>query len=270
MSHLSIKDLHVYYEGVETLKGIDLEIPDKSIVAIIGPSGCGKTTLLRSINRLLELNSDVKVTGRVEIDGENIYDSKADLISLRKKMGFLSQRPFPLPCSIFDNVAYGPKIHRMDADAINAAALSLEAGSKVSQNRKEALANLVEICLKKAGLWEEVKERLGSPASRLSIGQQQRLSLARALAVGAEMILGDEPTSALDPISTKQIEEQFKALSSQYSIVMVTHILRQARRLADYVVFMYLGELIEHGPAEKIFNAPEKEMTRRYIKGDLS
>ena len=122
----------------------------------------------------------------------------------------------------------------------------------------------------KAGLWEEVKERLGSPASRLSIGQQQRLSLARALAVGAEMILGDEPTSALDPISTKQIEEQFKALSSQYSIVMVTHILRQARRLADYVVFMYLGELIEHGPAEKIFNAPEKEMTQRYIKGDMS
>ena len=209
MSHLSIKDLHVYYEGVETLKGIDLEIPDKSIVAIIGPSGCGKTTLLRSINRLLELSSDVKVTGRVEIDGENIYDPKADLISLRKKMGFLSQRPFPLPCSIFDNVAYGPNIHRMDAAQINAVALSLEAGTQPRESRKEALANLVEVCLNKAGLWGEVKDRLGSPASRLSIGQQQRLSLARALAVGAEMILGDEPTSALDPLSTKHLTASF-------------------------------------------------------------
>ena len=191
MSHLSIRDLRVYYEGQETLKGVNLDIPDKSIVAIIGPSGCGKTTLLRSINRLLELNQDVKVTGRVEIDGEDIYAQNADLISLRKKIGFLSQRPFPLPCSIFDNVAFGPNIHRMDAAAISAVAHSLEPSFLQVTNRKEAMKGLVEICLAKAGLWDEVKDRLGAPASRLSIGQQQRLSLARALAVGSGRVRND-------------------------------------------------------------------------------
>lgn len=249
-SHLAVKNLNVYYGTNQALKNINLEIPDKKITAIIGPSGCGKTTLLKSFNRMIDLFDNVKVSGEVLIDGENIYNNKIDLTQIRKKMGLLLQRPYPLPMSIFDNVAYGPRIH----------------GTK----NKTKINEIVEHQLKETGLWEEVKNKLHQPASSLSIGQQQRLCLARGLAVEPEIILGDEPTSALDPIATKKIEEKFHQLKQNYTIVIVTHILRQAKRLADYIIFMYMGELIEQGPVDKIMNFPEKELTKEYMKGLIS
>jgi len=249
-SHISVQDLNVYYGNVQALKHINIDIPDRQITAIIGPSGCGKSTLLRCFNRLLDTVEDVRVTGKVLVDGENIFDPAVDVTRIRKKMGLLSQRPFPLPMSIYDNVAYGPRIY--------------------GQRNRRQLATLVEKYLKMANIWEEVKDRLHEPASKLSIGQQQRLCLARGLAVEPAIILADEPTSALDPQSSQYIEKQFQELKNQYTIVMVTHILRQARRLADYVVFMYLGELIEHGPARDFFDNPRQELTKEYIKGVIS
>jgi len=247
---IRVKNLNIYYGNEHALKNISVDIPDKRITAIIGPSGCGKTTLLKSFNRLVDLADGVKVSGEVLVDGENIFDPGVEVTQVRKKMGLLSQKPYPLPMSIYDNVAYGPRIHGM-------------------KDKKE-LSGIVERYLKESGLWDEVKDRLHAPASRLSLGQQQRLCLARGLAVEPEIILCDEPTSALDPASSKRIEERFMELKSSYTIVVVTHILRQARRLADYVIFLYLGELIEHGPAEKIFENPEKAMTKEYIKGIIS
>lgn len=247
---IQVRNLNIYYGREHALKNITVAIPDRMITAIIGPSGCGKTTLLKSFNRLVDLADGVRVSGEVLVDGENIYDPGVEVTQVRKKMGLLSQKPYPLPMSIFDNVAYGPRIHGM-------------------KDRKE-LNRIVEHYLRESGLWDEVKDRLHAPASRLSLGQQQRLCLARGLAVEPEIILCDEPTSALDPASSKRIEERFMELKKSYTIVVVTHILRQARRLADYVVFLYLGELIEHGPAEKIFENPEKSMTREYIKGVIS
>ncbi len=278
MPHLQIHDLSVQYNSHPALKDINVDIPDGQITVIVGPSGCGKTTLLKSLNRLVELNEDVRVMGRVEIDGVNIYDEKADLLSLRKKVGFLSQRPCPLPFCIYDNVAYGARIHRMNARQIAEVIAFLGCNGKTNakhdgarHGRKRAETDrLVECCLRLAGLWDEVKDRLRHPAKDLSIGQQQRLALARALAVGPEAILADEPTSALDPLSTQLIEEQFRFLRGSYTIVLVTHILRQAKRIADYVIFMYLGELIEHGPAEKMFSAPDRAETRAYITGVTS
>ena len=249
-SHISVKNLNVYYGAEHALKNINIDIPDRKITAIIGPSGCGKSTLLKSFNRLVDSIEGVKVTGEVFVDGENIFDPDAEVTHIRKKMGLLSQRPFPLPMSIYDNVAYGPRIHG-------------------TRNRK-VLDETVEKYLRIANLWDEVKNRLGKPASKLSIGQQQRLCLARGLAVEPEIILGDEPTSALDPKSSRAIEERFMELKNEYTIIIVTHILRQAKRLADYVVFLYLGELIEHGPARDIFENPKEEMTKEYIKGIIS
>ena len=249
-SHLGTENLNVFYDKEQALKNITVQIPDKKITAIIGPSGCGKSTLLKSFNRLLDVNDHVRVEGKVCLDGENIYDPHIDVTRIRKKMGLLSQRPFPLPMSIYDNVAYGPRIHGI-------------------KNHKE-LDAIVEQNLKISSLWEEVKDRLHSPASHLSIGQQQRLCLARGLAVEPEIILGDEPTSALDPQSSQRIEQRFMELKKDYTVVIVTHILRQARRLADYVVFLYLGELIEHGPAHEIFENPKEKMTREYIMGTIS
>jgi phosphate transport system ATP-binding protein len=246
-SHISIRNLNIYYGDQQALNNISLDIPDKKITAIIGPSGCGKTTLLKSFNRLLDLQEGIRVTGEVLVDGENIYDPQVDVMRLRKKMGLLSQRPQVLPLSIYDNVAYGPRIHGV--------------------KNKPELDRIVEKYLKLASLWDEVKDRLFSPASRLSIGQQQRLCLARGLAVDPEVILGDEPTSALDPISAEGIEQRFLELKNEYTIVLVTHILRQAKRLADYVVFLYLGNLIEHGSAEEFFNRPKDPKTQAYISG---
>jgi phosphate transport system ATP-binding protein len=248
--HIRVRNLSVSYDDQQALKDVTVEIPEKQITVIIGPSGCGKTTLLKSFNRLIDLADGVRVTGEVFVDGANIYDAKADVTAIRKKVGMLCQKPYPLPMSIYDNVAYGPKIH----------------GTK---KRKE-LDALVERYLGVVGLWDEVKDRLTSPASKLSIGQQQRLCLARSLSVGPEIILGDEPTSALDPISLKRIEAEFVQLKKDYTIVLVTHILRQARRLADHVVFMYLGEVVEQGSAHDFFENPKEERTKAYIRGEIS
>jgi phosphate transport system ATP-binding protein len=249
-SHIRVQGLNVFYGKEQALKDINVEIPDKRITVIIGPSGCGKTTLLRSFNRLLDAADNVKVTGKVLVDEENIYDPGIEVTHIRKKMGLLSQKPYPLPMSIYDNVAYGPRLH--------------------GENAKNRLDKIVEHFLKTANLWEEVKDRLYTPATKLSIGQQQRLCLARGLAVGPEIILGDEPTSALDPKSSQYIEQRFLELKERYTIILVTHILRQAKRLADYVLFMYMGRLIEHGPAKKILEDPQEQMTKEYVQGIIS
>jgi len=250
MSHISIRNLKVSYDGQVALKDINVDIPDGQITVIIGPSGCGKSTLLRCCNRLIDMVEGAQVSGEVLIDGANILDPTVDIISLRKKMGYLAQRPYPLPMSIYDNVAYGPRIH----------------GMKDRQQLKE----IVERCLKATSLWSEVKDRLHAPATKLSVGQQQRLCLARALAVGPEALLGDEPTSALDPISAQQVEKRLIELKGEYTIVLVTHILRQAKRLADYAVFLYMGELVEHGPAAEVLANPRDPRTRAYLAGEVS
>jgi phosphate transport system ATP-binding protein len=248
--HISIQHLNVQIGNQEILKDISINIPNKKVISIIGPSGCGKTTLLKSFNRLLDDTADVKVTGKVLVDGEDIYDPKAEVTHIRKKMGLLSQRPYPLPMSIYDNVAYGPRIH--------------------GTRKKVELDQIVEIQLKATGLWNEVKDRLHAPATRLSIGQQQRLCLARGLAVEPEIILGDESTSALDPVSTSIIEDLFIKLKEKYTIVLVTHILRQARRVSDYIIFVYMGKIIEFGPTEELLLNPQQELTKEYVKGFIS
>ncbi|HEY8927933.1 MAG TPA: phosphate ABC transporter ATP-binding protein [Mucilaginibacter sp.] len=248
--HISVQHLNVHIGNQRILKDISINIPDKKVTSIIGPSGCGKTTLLKSFNRLLDNTADVKIDGKVLVDGEDIYAPDAEVTHIRKKMGLLSQRPFPLPMSIYDNVAYGPRIHGI--------------------RKKQELDELVEQQLKATGLWNEVKDRLNSSATRLSIGQQQRLCLARGLAVGPEIILGDESTSALDPVSTAIIEDLFISLKEKYSIVLVTHILRQARRVSDYIIFVYMGKIIEFGPTEEVLLNPREELTREYVKGFIS
>jgi phosphate transport system ATP-binding protein len=248
--HLKTQGLNVYIQGKHILKNIDLSIPDKSITCIIGPSGCGKTTLLRSFNRLHDDSPNVRLTGSVLIDDEDIYRQGVEVTHIRKKMGLLAQRPTVLPMSIYDNVAYGPRIYGI-------------------KNRRQ-LYEIVKQQLVSVALWDEVKNRLKAPAISLSIGQQQRLCLARGLAVEPQIILGDEATSALDPISTKKIEELFLQLKSKYSIVLVTHTLRQAKRIADYIAFMYLGELIEFGPVGEFFSNPKHKLTRDYLDGSFS
>ena len=250
VTHIQTERLSVHYGRQRVLHDISLQIPDRQITAIIGPSGCGKTTLLKSFNRLIELQEGVWVSGKVLVDGENIYDPQIDVTRLRKKMGLLLQRPQVLPMSILDNVAYGQRIHGC-------------------RDRRK-LSQVVEKYLKMASLWDEVRDRLHGSAAQLSIGQQQRLCLARALAVEPEIILCDEPTSALDPASTQRIEQIFMELKKDYTIVIVTHILRQARRLADHALFLYLGELVEHGPAQRIFDSPQQARTRDYIMGVIS
>ncbi len=247
---LRVVDLNVTIQSKHILKNINLQIPEKSITCIIGPSGCGKTTLLRSLNRLHDGNADISVRGSVLVDNEDIYGNNVEVTHIRKKMGLLAQRPTVLPMSIFENVAYGPRIHGI--------------------RDKRKLYEIVKNQLEAVGLWEEVKERLKAPAIRLSIGQQQRLCLARGLAVSPEIILGDEATSALDPIATTKIEQLFLSLKKDYSIVLVTHTLRQARRIADYVAFMYMGELIEFGSAKDIFTQPQHQLTKDYIGGSFS
>jgi phosphate transport system ATP-binding protein len=249
--YISIEELNVAYGKSQALENITVEIPEKQITVIIGPSGCGKTTLLKCLNRLIDLTDEVKLSGRVWVDGVDIYSNRGiDATHIRRKMGLLSQKPFPLPMSIYDNVAYGLKLNGL--------------------KDKHKVYAVVEHYLKMVGLWEEVKHRLKSPAWNLSAGQQQRLCLARSLAVEPEAILGDEPTSALDPMSSQRIEKIFLELKRNYTIVVVTHILRQARRLADYVIFLYLGKLIEHGPAHSIFENPKEPETQAYIRGEIS
>ena len=249
-SYLKVSDLNIHINKSHILKNVNLEIPDKKITCIIGPSGCGKSTLLKTFNRLIDDVEGIKYDGSIWVDGLNIFDPKTEITEIRKKMGLLSQRPCPLPMSIYDNIAFGCKMHG-------------------ERNRKK-LNQIVEAQLKAVGLWEEVKNRLNAPASKLSIGQQQRLCLARGLAVEPEFILADEATSALDPISSKHIEELFVELKQDYAIILVTHTLRQALRIADHVIFMYLGEVIEAGPADEIFNNPKQELTRKYLEGAFS
>lgn len=249
-THIQIQDVNVYYGDNHALKNITLEIPRSQVTVIMGPSGCGKTTLLKSLNRFLELNENTRISGRVLIDGEDIYSSGMEVTEIRKKAGLLAQRPHPLPMSIYDNVAYGLRIHKM-----------CKKGGDLDAR--------VRHYLEMAGLWEEVKDRLHAPAGRLSIGQQQRLCLARGLAVEPEILLGDEPTSALDPLSAQHIEKRLQDLKQTYTTILVTHILRQARRLADFVVFMYLGEVVEWGPAGQVFEQPQQARTRAYLQGEF-
>ncbi len=245
----------MWYASQHTLKNITADIPSQGITAIIGPSGCGKTTLLRSLNRLLEESLEARVTGQVLLDGADIYRRDADATQVRTRIGMLAPKPFPLPMSIYDNVAFGPRIH----------------GRRLASNRKDGrgMDHLVEQYLTAAGLWTEVRDRLRAPASGLSTGQQQRLCLARALAVEPEILLCDEPTSALDPVSALCVESQLQMLKTETTIVVVTHILRQARRLADHVIFLWMGELVECGPADQVFGNPRDERTRAYVAGDI-
>ena len=250
MPHVAVRDLSVTYEGKIGFKSTTVEIPDACITAVIGPSGCGKSTFLRCLNRLIDNTPGARVQGEVLIDGTNIYDPGTDLSALRKKLGLLSQRPQVLPMSIYDNVAYGPRIH--------------------GTRRRAELDDIVRKQLEVAGLWEEVHDRLHQPARQLSLGQQQRLCLARGLAVEPEVLLCDEPTASLDPVSSKRVEERLIELKSEYTVVLVTHMLRQAHRLADYVLFMYMGELVEEGPADELFSNPRDERTRDYVAGTIS
>jgi phosphate transport system ATP-binding protein len=249
-SHISVRNLNVFYGKEPALSGVSVDIPDRKITVIIGPSGCGKTTLLKSFNRLLDSVENVKVDGMVLVDGENIYGPDVEVTHLRKKMGFLSQMPYPLPMSIYDNVAYGPRLQ--------------------GERDSKKLDGIVEHYLKASGLWEEVSGKLYSPAAKLSLGQQQRLCLSRGLAVEPESILCDEPTSALDPCSSQHIEKMFLELKDSYTIVIVTHVLRQAKRLADYVIFLYMGRIVEHGPAVDIFENPRETITREYVRGIIN
>jgi phosphate transport system ATP-binding protein len=247
---ISIRDLNVYAGKSQILKDVNIEIPKNKITVILGPSGCGKTTLLKCLNRLTDLYPELKVTGEIMIDDNNILEAKEDIYKLRQQMGLLSQRPYPLPMTIYNNIAYALKLRGI--------------------KKRREIQKLTLHYLQQASLWDEVRTRLREPASRLSIGQQQRLCLARGLAVNPEIILADEPTSALDPISSQFIEETFLKLRNDYTIVLVTHVLRQAKRIADNVVFMYLGEVIEQGSVEEVFGNPKMEKTKQYLGGTFN
>ncbi len=249
-AHIQVRNLNAFYGKVQALSNINLEIPKRQITVIMGPSGCGKSTLLKTLNRFLELTDGTRISGQVLLDGEDIYGRDVDETEVRKRVGLLAQRPATLPMSIYDNVAYGMHIHRM---------------KKGRKEYKAAVRHYLEI----AGLWDEVQKRLHDPATSLSIGQQQRLCLARGLAVEPEVILGDEPTSALDPLSSQNIESRLLDLKRDYTTVIVTHTLRQAKRLADYVIYMYLGEVIESGAAHDVFNHPQHERTKAYLEGQF-
>jgi phosphate transport system ATP-binding protein len=244
---IEVKDLCLYYGEKKALKEISLEIPRNKVTALIGPSGCGKSTFLRCINRMNDLIPDVKITGQMLVEGVDIYDKNVDVVNIRKKIGMVFQKSNPFPKSIYENVAYGPKINGI--------------------KDKTQLDEIVETSLRQAAIWEEVKDRLGDSAMGLSGGQQQRLCIARTLAVSPDIILMDEPASALDPISTSKIEELVQELKEQYTIIIVTHNMQQAARTSDYTAFFYLGELIEIGKTNGIFTKPEQKQTEDYITG---
>jgi phosphate transport system ATP-binding protein len=246
-SHIRIENLNVFYGDFQALRDISLEIPEKKITAIIGQSGCGKTTLLKCMNRLIELVDGVRLSGRILVDDIDVLNPNVEVIEVRRKIGLLSQKPNPLPLSIYDNVAYGPKIH--------------------GTRDKKLLDQVVKHYLKVAGLWEDVADRLNSPASKLSLGQQQRLCLARGLAVEPKIMLCDEPTSSLDPVSALHIEEQIARLKKDYTMVIVTHNLDQAVRLADYAIYLHSGNIVEQGAAEIVFGQAKENRTKTYING---
>ena len=246
-SKISVKNLNFYYGKFHALKNINLEIPENKVTAFIGPSGCGKSTLLRTLNRMFELYPEQRAEGEINFDGENILKSKLDIAILRAKIGMVFQKPTPFPMSIYDNIAYGPRTHGIRS--------------------KAKLDEIVEKSLRDAAIWDEVKDRLKKSALGMSGGQQQRLCIARALAVDPEVILMDEPTSALDPISTSKIEDLAVELKKKYTIIMVTHNMQQAVRVSDKTVFFLLGEVIESGDTEKLFSVPQDKRTEDYITG---
>lgn len=238
---------NLFYGNFQALKGININICPKTVTALIGPSGCGKTTFLRSLNRMNDLIDTVRIEGRIELDGDDIYGPKTDVVALRKKVGMVFQKPNPFPMSIYDNIAYGPRIHGL--------------------KDKARLNEIVERSLVGAVLWNEVKDRLHSPALRLSGGQQQRLCIARLLAVEPDVLLMDEPASALDPISTGKIEDLIGELKKDYTIIIVTHNMQQAARISDYLGFFLLGRLVEYGPTEKMMTNPMHQETEDYLTG---
>ena len=244
---LSVRNLNFYYGGFHALKNINLDIPEKKVTAFIGPSGCGKSTLLRTLNRMFELYPEQRAEGQILLDGSDILSSGEDVSLIRAKVGMVFQKPTPFPMSIFDNIAFGVKLF----ESLNSADME----------------ERVEWALRKAALWEEVKDKLKQSGNGLSGGQQQRLCIARAIAVKPEVLLLDEPTSALDPISTAHIEELVHELKEDYTIAIVTHNMQQAARVSDYTAYMYLGELIEFGETDAIFTAPKKKATEDYITG---
>ena len=244
---IEVRALDVYYGPTQALKSVSFEIPEKKVTALIGPSGCGKTTLLRCLNRMNDLIQNVRTMGSVKLDGKDIYAPSTDVINLRRRVGMIFQKWNPFPKSIYENVVYGLRIAGI--------------------NNRNRLDGIVEENLKRAALWDEVKDNLHKSASDLSGGQQQRLCIATALAVEPEVLLMDEPCSALDPISTAKIEELIHELKESFTIVIVTHNMQQAARVSDYTAFFYLGELIEFGETSKIFTAPDKRQTEDYITG---
>ena len=243
----TVEDVNFYYGDNHALKSINVEIAEKKATAFIGPSGCGKTTLLRCLNRMNDLVLNTRVTGQIKLDGKNIYDSSMDVINLRRRVGMIFQKWNPFPKSIYENIVYGLRI--------------------VGVNKRSYLDEVVEKSLRRAALWDEVKDNLHKSAADMSGGQQQRLCIARALAVEPDVVLMDEPCSALDPISTAKIEELIHELKDTFTIVIVTHNMQQAARVSDYTAFFYLGELIEFGETGKLFTAPEKRQTEDYITG---
>ena len=244
---LSAHDLNLWYGAHQALHSISIDIPEKSITALIGPSGCGKSTFLKTLNRMNDLVGGVKITGEVTYEGENIYDPSVDVNELRKSIGMVFQKPNPFPMSIYDNIAYGPRTHGI--------------------RNKAKLDDIVEKSLRGAAIWDEVKDRLKKNALGLSGGQQQRLCIARALAVEPKVLLMDEPTSALDPISTSKVEDLATQLREQYTIVIVTHNMQQAVRISDTTAFFLLGELVEYGQTEQMFSQPRDKRTEDYITG---
>nr|WP_247414852.1 phosphate ABC transporter ATP-binding protein PstB [Halomarina salina] len=259
-SKLSVTDLDVYYGDEHALKGVSMEIPERSVTALIGPSGCGKSTYLRCLNRMNDRIKTARVDGSVELDGQNVYDDDTNLVELRKRVGMVFQSPNPFPKSIRDNVSYGPRKH----GDIDTGLLSRLLGDDDSESEDE----LVERSLRRAALWEEVSDRLGDNALGLSGGQQQRLCIARCLATDPEVILMDEPASALDPIATSKIEDLVEDLAREYTVVVVTHNMQQAARISDQTaVFLTGGELVEYDDTEKIFENPESQRVEDYISG---
>ena len=244
---ICVRGLNLYYGSNHALKNINMDIPAGAVTAFIGPSGCGKSTFLKTLNRMNDLVPGVRIEGEVLLDGQGIYGPNVDTIALRQKVGMVFQQPNPFPMSIYDNVAYGPRVHGIRG--------------------KEKLDDIVEESLRGAAIWEEVKDRLKKSALGLSGGQQQRLCIARALAVQPEVLLMDEPTSALDPISTAKIEDLMESLKKKYTVVVVTHNMQQATRVSDYTAFFLLGDLIEFGETKQVFSYPRQKKTEDYITG---
>ena len=245
---MSARNVDVYYGDKHAIKDVTIDISEQEVIAFIGPSGCGKSTFLRTLNRMNDTIDICRVTGQITLDGEDIYSPNVDVVPLRARVGMVFQKPNPFPKSIYDNIAYGPRIHGL------------------TRNKAE-LDEIVESALERAGLWNEVKDRLDQPGTGLSGGQQQRLCIARAIAVSPEVILMDEPCSALDPIATAKIEELIEELKTQYTIVIVTHSMQQAARVSDRTAYFHLGDLIEVGKTEQIFTNPAHKLTQDYITG---